>query len=98
MSCSRSSPLLLILTSRPALTPFVVVQGELGRPSEKAVLLTDLIGILEQQQGVERVLAYVALQINSHIHIGSASYKSTYIHTLDQNEVSNTCPHPFTWA
>jgi hypothetical protein len=45
----------------------VVVQGELGRPSEKAVLLTDLIGILEQQQGVERVLAYVALQINSHI-------------------------------
>lgn len=48
------------------------------------MLLTDLIGILEQQQGVERVLAYVTLH-TIHIHT-----QTKHIHTLDQNEMSNT--------
>lgn len=45
--------------SSPRPPPCPCMQGVLGRPKEKWLLLTDLMGVLEKQQAVDAAISYV---------------------------------------
>jgi hypothetical protein len=43
------------------------MQGVLGRPKEKWLLLTDLMGVLEKQQAVDAAISYVPFSPPTHM-------------------------------